>query len=216
MLWWIELLAVLSSGVFGVLLARRKQLDFVGVFSVAFVVTFGGGTLRDVLLDRRPLFWIENDHYVKILFGLSLVASLIRRWPVGWEKWLHFPDALGLGLFSIAGTSHALMAGTSPFIAALLGVITGTCGGVIGDIVCNEVPHLFRPTAPLYATCSFVGVWVFQLLAMAHVHTNVAIWSGVATTVVMRLVALRFDLKLPATKSPEERDADERNRNVSD
>ncbi len=204
MLQWIELLAVLSSGVFGVLLARRKQLDFVGVFSVAFVVTFGGGTLRDVLLDRRPLFWIEHDRYVMLIFGLALVASFIRHWPVRLQKWLHFPDALGLGLFSIAGASHALTAGTSPFIASLLGVITGTFGGVIGDIVCNEVPHLFRPTAPLYATCAFVGVWTFQLLSMAGTDTNISMWAGVAMTVLLRALAVRFDLRLPATPSSED------------
>lgn len=207
MLQWIEWLAVLSSGVFGVALARRKQLDFVGVFSVAFVVTFGGGTLRDVLLDRRPLFWIEHDHYAMTIFGLSFVACFVRRWPSQWAKLLHLPDALGLGLFSIAGASHALTAGTSPFIASLLGVITGTFGGVIGDIVCNEVPHLFRPTAPLYATCAFVGVWAFQLLSMLGAHSDVAMWSGVATTVVMRVLAVRFDLRLPATQMPPENGA---------
>lgn len=198
MLSWIELLAVMSSGVFGVLLARRKQLDFVGVFSVALVVTFGGGTLRDLLLDRHPLFWIEHDHYPMILFGLALAACLIRRWPANLTRWLHLPDALGLGLFSIVGASHALTAGTSPFIASLLGVVTGTFGGVIGDIICNEVPNLFRPTAPLYATCSFIGIWVYQLLHLAHADTSLAMWSGAATTVVLRLFALKYDWRLPA------------------
>jgi len=203
MLPWIELLAVLSSGVFGILLARRKQLDFVGVFSVAFIVTFGGGTLRDVLLDRRPFFWIKHDVYPLLIFGMALVSSLMRRWPRGWEKWLHLPDALGLGLFSIAGASYALTEGTPPFIASLLGVITGTFGGVIGDIVCNEVPHLFRPTTPLYATCSFVGIWAFQLLSLAGADTDVAMWIGVSTTVLLRFIALRFDLRLPATNLPD-------------
>lgn len=197
MLQLIELLAVIASSIYGGLVARRKEMDFVGVFSVAFVMAFGGGTLRDLLLDRRPLFWISNSHYPVLVFVIAAVLSPLRRMPSRTEKWLNVPDALGLGLFSIVGAGYALEAGTTPFIAALFGVITGTFGGVIGDVICNEVPSIFRPSTPLYATCSFAGCWTF--IGVREVAAEpVALWSGIAIALVVRLVALRWDVRLPA------------------
>lgn len=196
MLPFIELLAVIASGTFGVLLARRKGLDFVGVFTVAFITAFGGGTLRDLFLDRHPLFWIQHHHYPVLVFGLAVVTSLFRRIPRVVRRVLHVPDALGLGLFSVVGTGYALEAGTSWFVAALLGTITGTCGGVIGETVCNEVPSLFRST-PLCATCAFLGCWIY--LAVQHFFPAplVAVTCGAGCIVVTRLAALYWNIQLP-------------------
>lgn len=196
MLQFIEFLAVISSGTFGVLLARRKGLDFVGVFSVACITAFGGGTLRDLFLDRHPLFWIEHDHYPLIIFALSFVISLVRRLPQRIEKTLYLPDALGLGLFSIVGAGYAVEAGTSWFIAALLGTITGTFGGVMGDVVCNELPSLFR-TSPLYATCAFLGCWVYLVLERVVPAQILAITVGISVIVLLRLIALYWNIRLP-------------------
>lgn len=196
MLQFIELLAVIAAGTFGVLLARRKGMDFVGVFCVACMTAFGGGTLRDLFLDRHPLFWIQNDHYPVIVFALALVTSMVRSIPKPVEKALYLPDALGLGLFSVVGTGYALEAGTSWFLAALLGTITGTFGGVIGDVVCNELPSLFR-SAPLYATCSFLGCWVYLLLQKTVPQQIVAVTVGIAVIVLMRLAALYWNIRLP-------------------
>jgi uncharacterized membrane protein YeiH len=201
MLQLIELLAVISAAVYGVLLARRKEMDFVGVFSVALVTSFGGGTLRDVLLDRSPLFWIQHAHYPVLVFSLAVAATLARRWTTWqrWaERWLFLPDAFGLGLFSMVGASYALEANTSLFVASLFGVITGTFGGVIGDIVCNEVPSLFRPHTTLYATCSFAGCWVYLLLDQLQLPQSFTLWFGILTIVIIRLIAVRWDLRLPA------------------
>lgn len=197
----IELLAVISAGVYGVLLARRKGMDFVGVFSVAFVAAFGGGTLRDVMLDRTPLFWVKHAQYPVLVFLLALIATTTRKstaWQKWAERWLFLPDAFGLGLFSIVGAGYALEAGTSFFVASLFGVITGTFGGVIGDVVCNEVPNLFRPQSTLYATCSFVGCWGYLLLGWAGVPDNLGLWAGILLVVAIRLIAVRWDLCLPA------------------
>ncbi|MCO6459471.1 MAG: trimeric intracellular cation channel family protein [Pirellulaceae bacterium] len=196
MLQYIELLAVIAGGTFGVLLARRKGMDLVGVFSVACMTAFGGGTLRDLFLDRYPLFWIKHDHYPLIVFGLALASSAVRKIPQTLEKALYLPDALGLGLFSVVGTEIALEAGTSWFLAALLGTITGTFGGVIGDVACNEVPSLFR-SAPLYATCSFAGCWIYLLLDWLAVEPLLAVVIGLTSVVLMRLAALYWDIRLP-------------------
>lgn len=198
----IELTAVIAGACYGILLARRHQMDFVGVFTLALAVSFGGGTLRDLFLDRHPLFWIHHDHYPIIVFALSLVTSAIRKLPHVLERSLSIPDAIGLGFFSIAGTNAAIESETSLFIAALLGVITGTFGGVIGDIVCNRVPDLFR-TAPLNATCSFTGIWLlFGLNSLGLPDT----WSApiaIGFIVCFRLLSIHFNWVLPHIGEPD-------------
>jgi uncharacterized membrane protein YeiH len=204
MLQVLEFLAVIAAAIFGLLIARSKQMDVVGVVCVTFIVAFGGGTLRDVLLDREPLFWIEHEHYAWIVFGIAIVGSLLPRLPARLESWLNLPDALGMALFSIVGAGVAVRTETfpvSPFIASLFGVMTGTFGGVLGDIACNDVPRLFRPTVPHYASCSVVGCWVYLLLRETAAGVPVALWSGTVTIVILRLAALRWNLRLPATRA---------------
>ena len=179
------------------LLARQHRMDFIGVFTMALVVAFGGGTLRDLFLDRHPLFWIKQDHYPIIVFVLALITSALPRLPDSMEKWLSIPDAIGLGLFSVVGSLAAVEAGTSMFIAVLLGVVTGTFGGVIGDIFCNRVPSLFG-TAPLFATCSFVGCWLLFLLKLLNVPDGFATPCAVAFIVCFRLAAIKWEWTLPS------------------
>lgn len=192
----IELAAVVASAVYGGLRARRHNMDFVGVFCLAFVVAFGGGTLRDLCLDRHPLFWIQEHYYPMVVFAIALLISVAARVPRRLETLLSVPDALGLGLFSIAGTNAALEAGTSFFIASLLGTVTGTFGGVIADVICNRVPSLFRP-APLFATCAFAGSWVFIVLSLWPETSRYAAPGGIAVTVVFRLAAIYYGWFLP-------------------
>tara|TARA_R110002072_G_scaffold217365_1_gene374953 strand:+ start:18129 stop:18743 length:615 start_codon:yes stop_codon:yes gene_type:complete len=203
MLQALELLAVIAGALFGVLLARSKQLDVVGACSITFVMAFGGGTLRDVLLDREPLFWIKNEHYAWIAFGIAIIGSLLPRLPRRLESWLHVPDAIGMALFSIAGAGVAIRTeaySVSPFIASLFGVMTGTFGGVLGDIACNDVPRLFKPTTPLYASCAFSGCWVYLLLRDTFVGIDIALWAGAIVVVVLRLAALHWNIRLPAAR----------------
>ena len=199
----IEFSAVVASAIYGVLLARRHHLDFVGVFCLAFIVAFGGGTLRDLFLDRHPLFWIREHHYPVIVFLIAAVTSLTPRIPTRVVQWLSIPDAMGLGLFTVAGTSAAIEAGTSWFIASLLGAVTGTFGGVIGDVICNRVPSLFRP-APLFATCSFAGAWLFILLDALPATRGTAALAAIAFMVVFRLAAIRYGWVLPHLEEADE------------
>ncbi len=198
----IELMAVISGAVFGVLAARRKGLDLVGVVSVAMMTAFGGGSLRDLLLDRHPLFWIEHSRYPVIVFSVACGLSLLPRIPERAVRLLDLTDALGLGLFSIVGTQLALDQGVPPFVAVLLGVITGSFGGVIADIVCNEVPGLFRPDTPLYATCAFAGGWGLIALQQLAVSESVAFPAATFVVVAMRLAALKFRIVLRSTDNP--------------
>jgi uncharacterized membrane protein YeiH len=145
---WAEVAALVAFAVSGYLEAERRRMDPIGHFALAFVAAFGGGTLRDVLIDRRPLFWIEHHEWVVAVFALSLLLpwfarDRVRPWV---ERVLPWPDALGLGLFAATGTTLSLDAGLPVFVAVMMGVITATFGGVIVDVLCNEVPRIFRRT----------------------------------------------------------------------
>lgn len=195
----VEVLGIVAFACSGFIEARRKQMDLVGVFTVAFITAFGGGTLRDLLLDRRPLFWVEHQAYTLLVFVLALAAvpfvRHLRSGPA--EKAIIVADALGLGLFSAVGASVAADMHMPAFVCVMMGVITGIFGGVLRDVICNEIPLVFR-RGQLYATCAFVGCWVYLLADLLRAPEAVALGASVAVTTVMRLVAVRLDLKLPA------------------
>jgi len=193
----IEVIAILVGALSGFIEARRKRMDIVGVFTVAFITAFGGGTLRDILLDRRPLFWVHHQEYAILIFVLALIAApLIRtlRHIVS-ERLIVVADAVGLGLFAVAGVSQAQAANMPVFIASMMGVITGIFGGVLRDIVCNEVPMVFRDGKP-YAICAFFGAWLYIGLQYTSVSDDVALWSSAATITVLRLLTWKFDLRI--------------------
>lgn len=201
----VELFAVITAAIYGVLLARQNNMDFVGVVTLALVVAFGGGTLRDIFLDQHPLFWIRESHLTVIVFALAILVFLLPPIPRRTESLLTIPDAFALGLFSVAGTTTALAAGTPLFIASLFGVITGTFGGAIGDIICNRIPRLFQPATTLYATCSFAGSWIFIALSNIPAISDWAAPIAVLFTVIFRLAAARFDWKLPMLANQDQR-----------
>ncbi|MEN3297551.1 MAG: hypothetical protein V7642_6804 [Burkholderiales bacterium] len=193
----VEAMAVLVNAISGFIEARSKKMDVVGVFIVAFITAFGGGTLRDILLDKRPLFWVTHQEYVILIFVLSLIAApLIRtlRYIVS-ERLIIIADALGLGLLSIAGTSQALAAGMPLFVASMMGVITGTFGGLLRDIVCNEIPMVLRDGRP-YAACSFAGCWMYLLLEQSGVSPDLALWSSALTIFALRLWTWAKDIRI--------------------
>jgi uncharacterized membrane protein YeiH len=198
----IELGAVISSAAFGALRAVRRQMDFVGVFWIAFLTAFGGGTLRDLFLDRQPLYWIANPRHVVLVFALAAAASLVPRSIIAMERLLAFPDALGLGLFSVVGVSIARDANVDPFPAVLIGVITGTFGGVLADVACNRVPDLFRP-APLCATCAFAGGWLMYGLERLTDDRELVLFLSAGFVVLSRLASLRWNIGLPAVRHGE-------------
>ena len=193
----IEITAVLVAAFSGFIEARRKRMDLVGVFTVAFIAAFGGGTLRDILLDRRPLFWVQHQEYAILIFVLALVASPLMRTlrHIVSERLIVIADAVGLGLFSVAGVSAALEAHMPLFIASMMGVITGIFGGVLRDIVCNEVPMVFRDGKP-YAICAFVGNWLFLLMGMYGVPREFALWSSALFISGLRLLTWRFNVQV--------------------
>lgn len=195
----VEIAATLAFALSGLLAGARKQLDVVGLCVIAGLSAFGGGTLRDVLLDRRPFFWVEHADWLWALMGLSFAAMLFMRGRhlALTEKAIQWPDALGLGLFTANGTLIALDLSQPPIVAVLMGVITATFGGVLRDIVCNEIPAAFHDHRP-YALCSFVGAWVLVAAVHANAPQWVAISAAAATAVLLRGLALWTGWTLPA------------------
>ena len=194
----LEALATLAFALSGLLAAARKRLDAVGVCVVAGLAAFGGGTLRDVLLDRRPFFWVEHATWLWALLALCIVAMLLLRARhfAPTERAMQWPDALGLGLFSAGGTQLALAQGMPAIVAVLMGVVTAAFGGVLRDIVCNEIPSAFRDHRP-YAVCAFAGGWVLVGLHLLGVPDGAAVLAGAATASGLRALALLLDWRLP-------------------
>ncbi|MEO7497050.1 MAG: trimeric intracellular cation channel family protein [Massilia sp.] len=194
---FIEIMAILVGAFSGFIEARRKRMDPVGVFTVAFITAFGGGTLRDILLDKRPLFWVTHQEYAILIFVLALVATPLMKAlrHIMSERLIVIADAIGLGLFSVVGAASALEAQMPLFIASMMGVITGIFGGVLRDIVCNEVPMVFRDGKP-YALCAFVGSWAFLLMRMVEVQHDFALWSSAMLITAIRLLTWKFDLRI--------------------
>lgn len=195
---FIEIMAILVGAFSGFIEARRKRMDLVGVFTVAFITAFGGGTMRDLLLDKRPLFWVTHQEYAILIFVLALVAApLIRTLrQIVSERLIVIADAIGLGLFTIAGVASAMAHGMPLFIASMMGVITGIFGGVLRDIVCNEVPMVFRDGKP-YAICSFFGSWMFIGLRQYGIDYDTALWTSASFITAVRLITWKFDLRAP-------------------
>lgn len=198
---WAEIAALVAFAVSGYLEAERRGMDPVGHFVLAFVAAFGGGTLRDLLIDRRPLFWIEHQEWVGVVFALSLVLPWLSRHRArGWvERVVPWPDALGLGLFAATGTALSVDAGLPPFIAVMMGVITATFGGVIVDVLSNEVPRIFRRTE-LQATCAFAGGWVLLGLEALGTSRTAAVVGGAGVAFAMRMLAVGRGWRLPAVE----------------
>ncbi len=188
----IEFLAVLACAFSGFAEARSKQMDPVGVFTVAFVTAFGGGTLRDLLLDRRPFFWVQHYEYVILILVLTLIAAPLMKLAQRVIPSTAFvvADAIGLGFFSIAGVSVAATFDSPWIVAAMMGVITGVAGGILRDVILNEVPMVLRDGKP-YALAAFVGCLFY--LAMVHFGSSetIALWTSATLIVAVRLIAWR-------------------------
>ena len=195
----IEVIGIIAFALTGIYEARKKGMDIIGVYAVAMITAFGGGSLRDVILNRHPLFWIEHYGYTVLLLALSIVTVLVIRNFFAMNKFVKAVlvlDALGLGLFSASGASVANQLGNYWFISALLGVTTGVFGGVMRDIICNEIPHVFTRTE-LYATCAFAGACSYLVIYATTSNEVAAVITCIAITFVLRMLAIRYKIRLP-------------------
>ena len=195
----IEVLAILVSAYAGMIEAKRQDFDIVGILTAAMVTAFGGGTLRDLMLDRTPLFWIEYYYYPIIVFFLSFVALVLFRYnrELFRKDMMLVIDALGLGLYSAVGVGIALKFKTPIFPAVLIGLITATGGGVLRDILLNRVPQVFIKRKHLYVTCSFAGCWFYIIFYVLGFNEIFGLISCTLATFLLRILAVKFNWSLP-------------------
>ncbi|MBW7860619.1 MAG: trimeric intracellular cation channel family protein [Rhodocyclaceae bacterium] len=194
LLYGIALAGVAVNAASGVLEAGRRPFDLFGMVVVALAAALGGGSLRDVLLDRT-VFWISDQVYLltALLAGLATFA-LVRymRLPA---RLFVLPDAVGLALFTVSGTQAALSVGAPWLVASLMGVVTGVFGGILRDLLCNQVPLIFN--GELYATASWAGALLLLALSAAGVSAGWAALAGGSLVLLIRLAALRYRWCLP-------------------
>jgi len=196
----IEVLGIFAFAITGIIEARRKQMDIIGTYAVAMITAFGGGTIRDLFINRYPLFWIENYSYPLFILVLSVISIFILRKKSNFSKpvilLLGILDALGLGLFAAIGTSYSLNAGIFWFNAVIIGVITGVFGGVMRDVICNEVPVFFKQSQ-LYATCAFFGSLLFVVMNNYFPGDPVIpLFSSIALTFTLRIISMKYNIQL--------------------
>ena len=189
-------IAVIASSISGALEARKHQMDIVGAVTIAYVNAFGGGTIRDLLLGRTPIFWVVDPALTITTFVVSII-SFYRLDRIS-NILLITADAIGLGIFSILGATYTLQLDLSPIVAILMGVVTGIFGGVLRDVMSNRVPSIFGQSTELYATCSFIGTSLFIILYVLNINTLLASLIGALTIFTMRLFAVRFKMTLPS------------------
>jgi uncharacterized membrane protein YeiH len=193
-LYWITLIAVIVSSASGVLQAGFKQFDLFGVIIIAIATGLGGGSLRDVLLDRE-VFWIKDQMFFIASLGSAIVIFITARLMVIPHRFFLIPDAAGLATFGVAGTLVSLMAGAPWLVASFMGVMTGTMGGIFRDVLSNEPPVVFQ--SQLYATVSWGGSLMFIGLLYLNLDVTLsAIIAGISIFAA-RMLAIRFDLSLP-------------------
>ena len=195
----VEAAAIVAFALSGLIAAARKRLDAIGVCVVAGLTAFGGGTLRDILLDRRPFFWVEHAAWLWALLALCSCAMLFlrSRHVALTERAMQWPDAVGLGLFTAGGTQIALAVDTPAIVAVLMGVVTAVFGGVLRDVVCNEIPRAFNDHRP-YAICSFAGGWVLVAAQSFALPSWVSLTVAALVATGLRAAAVAWDWRLPA------------------
>jgi uncharacterized membrane protein YeiH len=192
----LDLLGTIAFAISGALAAMSRKLDLLGIFIIAFVTAIGGGTLRDILIGQTPVTWMENTIYI-YLIGVVTILAIIFRNKINYLKTsLFLFDTIGLGVFTITGVETGIKNDLDPIISIALGAMTGTFGGVIRDILCNEIPVIFRKE--IYATACLVGALAFVLLHDYGVNTDLTYIITSLTVISIRLLVVKYKISLPS------------------
>ena len=198
LLYLLDMVGVIACAIAGTLLAQHKGFDIAGCILVAMVNAIGGGTLRDMALDRHPLFWMTDLNYVIVITATSLILQIFFHLYHKIDNALKFFDAIGLAAFSVIGFKIALAQDMSPVIAVMMGVWTAIIGGLLRDIICNEIPLLLQ--REIYITASVVGSVIYLLLEHWGVNARLNEFIMLGVIFAVRMLALRFDWHLPSIR----------------
>jgi uncharacterized membrane protein YeiH len=200
----LDFVGVAVFAVSGALAAGRKSLDLLGVVVIATVTAVGGGTLRDIVLGRYPVFWISEPSYLYVIIVAALLTVAYTRRYHPPERLLLIADALGLALFAISGAQIAERAGWSGIVVVVMGTLTGVAGGVLRDVLTAEVPLILRQ-GRIYATAAIAGVVVYLML-QGVTNRAVAALFGTGCIALLRFAAILWNLTLPVFSLPKIKD----------
>ncbi len=195
----LSLLDIIGTGFFaisGALSAMNKKLDLFGVFIIAGVTAVGGGTIRDLLIGDQPVVWMKSLIYPATIFLGYLLAVIFRKRLGYLRKTFFIFDAIGLAIFTIMGVEKGLTFGINPFLCVMLGMMTGTFGGVIRDILINDVPLIFHKE--IYALASLLGGFLFVILYKFNVNDNLIYALTFFTVTIIRMLVVRYNVSLPS------------------
>jgi len=192
----LDILGTIAFAISGVLIALNKKMDPFGVLIIAFVTAVGGGSLRDVLIGIQPVSWMTNMTYVYVIFGATVFAIIFKNKLTYLRKSLFLFDTIGIGLYTVVGIEKGIIAGLHPIICVSLGTMTACFGGVIRDILCNEIPVIFRKE--IYATACILGGLTYFLLREFMADTNFVFIIAGAIVIVIRILAVKFKISLPS------------------
>lgn len=191
----IDILGTIAFAISGVLVAMEKKLDLFGIFIIAFVTAVGGGTLRDVLLGSTPVVWLRDPIYSIIILASVIFAILFINQLKYFRTSLFLFDTIGIGLYTMVGIEKGLSADLLPMMCIALGTITASFGGVIRDILCNEIPVIFRKE--IYATACIIGGLSYFLIRLLPFDATFAYVAAILVIIGIRLLAVKFHIALP-------------------
>lgn len=198
----IDILGTIAFAISGVLVAMNKRMDPFGVLIIAFVTAVGGGTLRDVMIGIEPVSWMKNMTFVYVIISSVIFAIVFRKRISYLRKSLFLFDTIGIALYTVVGVETGLIAGLHPLICIALGTMTACFGGVLRDILCNEIPVIFRKE--IYATaCILGGLTYFLLLQFLEDKNYLFVIAGLVV-IMVRLIAVKFKISLPSLYKNEE------------
>lgn len=195
MLTIIYLIAIVAEAMSGALAAGRRSMDIFGVAVIAFVTALGGGTIRDLILGRFPLGWTQHPEYIYLVISGGLLTTVIARYMGKLKRVFLALDAMGLVAFSLIGCSIALEMGYANVVVIMSGMITGICGGIVRDVLCNQVPVVFQ--RELYASVSLAVCALFLVLRALGVDTDVNTAISFAGGLALRWLAIARGWRLP-------------------
>ena len=191
----IDVLGTIAFAVSGALTAMKKQMDLFGIFIIAFVTSVGGGTLRDVLIDT-DITWMRDLTFVYVILGATVFTIFFRKYLTYLRRSLFLFDTIGIALYTIVGVQKGIAADFPPLICVALGTMSACFGGVIRDILCNEIPVIFRKN--IYATACIVGGFVYFLLLKTSLGADVIVIIAGSVVITIRLLAVTFNWSLPS------------------
>ena len=195
MFYTIDILGTIAFAISGVLVAMNKKMDLFGILIIAFVTAVGGGTLRDILIGQTPVSWMKDMNFTYVILGSALFAVIVRNKINYLRTSLFLFDTIGIGLYTVVGIEKGLSADLHPIICIALGTMSACFGGVIRDILCNEIPVIFRKE--IYATACILGGLSYFLLRKLPIENDFVFMLAGTIVIVIRLLAVKFKIALP-------------------